>query len=134
MIYCNELPFGVLSPYHYLNIDIVHVTSSHAGEDKSLFDMNRDEYIAHLTVDMIDNIQKEMDIEKINSDDNALFDFFFSLIDYRKEVSLILQYLSPLITTFNHYLLIDTKSMFMLFLPTHICILKNVKPNRIRHP
>ena len=36
MIYCHELPFGVLSPYHYLNIETMHIIS-YAVEDESLF-------------------------------------------------------------------------------------------------
>lgn len=49
---------------------------------------------------------------------------------HRKEVALILEYLSPLITAFNHYSLTDTKSMFMLLLHMQY-IFKNVIPNRI---
>ena len=43
--------------------------------------MDRDEHIVDLTVEMIDCIKKETDIEKLSRDDNALFDFFCSLID-----------------------------------------------------
>lgn len=59
-------------------IEIVHIISSYSGEGESLYDMNRDEYIVDLTVDMIDSIKKETDIEKINIDDDALFDYFFT--------------------------------------------------------
>lgn len=32
MIYCNELPFGVISPYHYLNIETMLINSPYSGE------------------------------------------------------------------------------------------------------
>ena len=47
MICCDELPFGVLSLYHYLNI--VAIISSYAGEDESLIEMDWEEYIAETT-------------------------------------------------------------------------------------
>ena len=59
-------------------IEIVHIISFYSAEGKSLYDTNRDEYIVDLTVDMIDSIKKETDIEKINIDDDALFDYFFT--------------------------------------------------------
>ena len=33
IIYCNKLFFGVLSPYHCLNIETMHNISSYAGKD-----------------------------------------------------------------------------------------------------
>ena len=42
MIYCDELPFGVLFRYHYLNIETIHIISSYSGED----DIDSEEYIA----------------------------------------------------------------------------------------
>lgn len=59
-------------------IEIVHIISFYSAEGESLYDTNRDEYIVDLTVDMIDSIKKETDIEKINIDDDALFDYFFT--------------------------------------------------------
>ena len=59
-------------------IEIVHIISFYSAEGESLYDTNIDEYIVDLTVDMIDSIKKETDIEKINIDDDALFDYFFT--------------------------------------------------------
>lgn len=59
-------------------IETVHIISFYSAEGESLYDTNRDEYIVDLTVDMIDSIKKETDIEKINIDDDALFDYFFT--------------------------------------------------------
>ena len=39
MIYCDELPFGILSPYQYLNTETRNIISYYAGENESLFGM-----------------------------------------------------------------------------------------------
>ena len=46
MIYCHELLFGVLSPYHYLNIETMNIISSYAREYDFLFEMDWEEYFA----------------------------------------------------------------------------------------
>ena len=46
MIYCDEQLFGVLSPYHYHNIETMQIGSSYAGEDESLFEVDWEKYIA----------------------------------------------------------------------------------------
>ena len=38
--------FGVLSPYHYHNIETRQIVSSYAGEDESLFEVDWEKYIA----------------------------------------------------------------------------------------
>ena len=38
----DQLPFGVLSLYHYLNIETKNITSFYAGEDESFFEMDGD--------------------------------------------------------------------------------------------
>ena len=48
-----------LFPYHYIDIDTMNVISSYAGEDESLFEMDRDEYIVDLTNDMTDSLKEE---------------------------------------------------------------------------
>lgn len=40
MIYCDELPFGILSPYQYLNTETMNIISYYAGENESLFGMH----------------------------------------------------------------------------------------------
>lgn len=45
MIYCDELPFGILSPYHYLNTEIM-IFFFYAEEDKSLLMMDQKKYFA----------------------------------------------------------------------------------------
>ena len=43
---------------HYLSFEVMNIISS-AREDEYLLEMDRDEYIVHLTVDMIASIQKK---------------------------------------------------------------------------
>ena len=59
MIFCDELPFGVLSSYHYLNIEIMNIISFYPGEDELQFEMDVDEYIVDLTNYMTDSLKKK---------------------------------------------------------------------------
>lgn len=43
---------------HYISFEVMNIISS-AREDEYLFEMDRDEYIVHLTVDMVASIQKK---------------------------------------------------------------------------
>ena len=48
MIYCDELPFGILSPYQYLNTETKNIISYYAGENESLFGMHWEEHLAEI--------------------------------------------------------------------------------------
>ena len=80
VIYCDELPFGILTSNHYFNIDTMNITSCDAGEER-LFEKKRDEYIVDLTNYVIDRMKKETNIKELNIDDNVLFKYLFSIFD-----------------------------------------------------
>ena len=70
MIYCDELPFGVLSTYYYLNIDKIHIAFSYSGED------NRDweKYFAETSnFKILCNLLCRAHYEVVNTIDPPLF-------------------------------------------------------------
>ena len=45
MIYCDKSSLGVLSPYHYLNIETMNIISFYPGENEPLLEMDVAEYM-----------------------------------------------------------------------------------------
>ena len=58
MIYCDELPFRVLSTYHYFNIETMNTVPFYPGEDEPLFEMDVDEYKVEFNK-LIDNLKNK---------------------------------------------------------------------------